>query len=190
HVEPAIFCFKDFHPFMNDPVIVRKLRELAQYLKSTYTTVVLSSPIQRIPMELEKDIAVVEFGLPDEVELRELLERTIEEVSRNTPIKIRLTEEEKERIVQAALGLTLSEAENVFAKTLIKRGGLGAEHLDVIISEKEQIVRKSGLLEYYAPSALTMWVDLTCSRIGSGNGRWLSLKGRGSMGFRLPKAFC
>ncbi len=149
HVEPAIFCFKDFHPFMSDPVIVRKLRELAQYLKSTYTTVVLSSPTQRIPMELEKDIAVVEFGLPDEAELRELLERTIEEVSRNTPIKIRLTEEEKERIVQAALGLTLSEAENVFAKTLIKRGGLGAEHLDVIISEKEQIVRKSGLLEYY-----------------------------------------
>jgi len=45
--------------------------------------------------------------------------------------------------------LTLNEAENVFAKTLIKRGGLGAEHLDVIISEKEQIVRKSGLLEYY-----------------------------------------
>jgi hypothetical protein len=25
---------------MSDPVIVRKLRELAQYLKSTYTTVV------------------------------------------------------------------------------------------------------------------------------------------------------
>ncbi len=149
HVEPAIFCFKDFHPFMTDPVIVRKLRELAQYLKSTYTTVVLSSPTQRIPMELEKDIAVVEFGLPDANELRDLLERTIEEVSRSTPIKIQMTEEEKERIVQAALGLTLSEAENVFAKTLIKRGGLGAEHLDVIISEKEQIVRKSGLLDYY-----------------------------------------
>lgn len=45
HIEPSLFCFKDFHPFMNDPVIVRKLRELAQYLKSTYTTVVLSSPI-------------------------------------------------------------------------------------------------------------------------------------------------
>lgn len=149
HMEPAIFCFKDFHPFMNDPVIVRKLRELAQHLKSTYTTVVLSSPTQRIPMELEKDIAVVELGLPDASELRDLLERTVEEVSKSTPIKLSLNESEKERIVQAALGLTLSEAENVFAKTLIMRGGLGADHLDVIVAEKEQIVRKSGLLDYY-----------------------------------------
>ncbi|MEZ8221097.1 hypothetical protein GG496_001267 [Candidatus Fervidibacteria bacterium JGI MDM2 JNZ-1-D12] len=125
HVEPAIFCFKDFHPFMTDPVIVRKLRELAQYLKSTYTTVVLSSPTQRIPMELEKDIAVVEFGLPDANELRDLLERTIEEVSRSTPIKIQMTEEEKERIVQAALGLTLSEAENVFCENAHKAGRVG-----------------------------------------------------------------
>lgn len=149
NVEPALYCFKDFHPFLQDPVIIRKLRELALFLKNTYATLILSSPTQKLPMELDKEVAVIEFGLPDAAELRGLLDRTAEEVTKSTPIKVHLSDAEKEHVVQAAMGLTLTEAENVFAKTLVKRGGLGVAHLDVILDEKEQIIRKSGLLDYY-----------------------------------------
>ena len=52
---------------------------------------------------------------------------------------------EREHIVEAALGLTADEAENVFAKSLVQTGG--QFDIDVILSEKERIVRKSGVLE-------------------------------------------
>ena len=52
--------------------------------------------------------------------------------------------------MQAALGLTLGEAENVFAKIIVKNQRLSGEHVNEVFAEKQQIIRKSGLLEYYA----------------------------------------
>ena len=51
-----------------------------------------------------------------------------------------------ERVVEAALGLTLVEAENVFAKSAVRTHTFD---LETILEEKKQIIRKSGLLEYY-----------------------------------------
>ena len=52
----------------------------------------------------------------------------------------------RERITEAALGLTINEAENVFSKSLVQKRRFD---IDVILSEKEQIIRKSGILEFY-----------------------------------------
>ena len=51
-----------------------------------------------------------------------------------------------ERVVESALGLTLVEAENVFAKSAVRTHTFD---LETILDEKKQIIRKSGLLEYY-----------------------------------------
>jgi len=151
-VEPAIYLFKDFHFFLSDPAIVRKLRELAQYMKSSYKTVVFVSPTFKIPLELEKEMTVVDLPLPDLRELNELLKNTIKEVNEKTDLKIDPKKVPAEQILKAALGLTLNEAENVFAKSLVLGGRLTAEDIPVILSEKEQLIRKSGILEYYPAS--------------------------------------
>ena len=61
--------------------------------------------------------------------------------------------------MQAALGLTLGEAENVFAKIIVKDGRLSGDDVNEVFAEKQQIIRKSGLLEYYA-------TDETFSNVG------------------------
>jgi AAA+ superfamily predicted ATPase len=148
-VEPAIYIFKDFHPYLTDPAIVRKLRELAQFLKSSYKNVIFVSPKFKIPMDLDKDMTMVDLPLPDLQELNELLSHTIKEVNEKTEIKIDSGKVPREQILKAALGLTWNEAENVFAKSLVLGGRLTAEDIPTILSEKEQIIRKSGILEYY-----------------------------------------
>ncbi len=148
-LEPAIYILKDFHPYLNDASVIRKLRELAHSLKSSYKTVVFISPNFRIPMELDKEITMVDLPLPDLQELDELLTDTIREVNEKTDLNIDPDTIPKEQILKAALGLTLNEAENVFAKSLVMGGRLTADDIPVILSEKEQIIRKSGLLEYY-----------------------------------------
>jgi SpoVK/Ycf46/Vps4 family AAA+-type ATPase len=70
-------------------------------------------------------------------------------VKRNPKLDLKLDPGVKEEIIHALLGLTLSEAENVLAKTLVRHRGLGLTSVDVILTEKKQIIRKSGLLEYY-----------------------------------------
>lgn len=151
-VDPAVYIFKDFHPYLTDPAVVRKVREVALYLKNSYKTLILISPTLRLPLELEKDVTVVDFGLPGRREIRDLLDRTIADMNKNANLKIALNDRAKEALVNAAMGLTINEAENVFAKTLVKTGGLSENDVSIILSEKEQIIRKSGMLEYYRAS--------------------------------------
>ncbi|MBI3848887.1 MAG: AAA family ATPase [Verrucomicrobia bacterium] len=151
-VEPAIFIFKDFHPFLtkNNFAIIRKLKEIALHLKNSFKTIILVSPALEIPTELEKEITVLNFPLPNRDDLAALLDKIVDEVKQFKQVKIDLDEAGRERLLQAALGLTLGEAENVFAKIIVKDERLSGEDVNEVFAEKQQIIRKSGLLEYYA----------------------------------------
>jgi ATP-dependent 26S proteasome regulatory subunit len=144
--EPAIFLLKDFHAFLGDVTLIRRLRDLILALKKTYKTIVILSPVLKLPMELEKEITVLEYSLPVLADLDDLLEGIVQSVKNNSQVDVTLTHEVREQILKAALGLTANEAENVFAKSLVEKH---AFDVDVVLSEKEQIVRKSGILEYY-----------------------------------------
>jgi SpoVK/Ycf46/Vps4 family AAA+-type ATPase len=148
--DEALFVLRDFHPYMQDPTIVRRLRDLARDLKKSDRpkTLILLSPLLKIPAELEKEVTVVDYELPGPEEL----EPVIEDMGRNSVVPPQAREEVgegsplRERITEAALGLTINEAENVFSKSLVQKRRFD---IDVILSEKEQIIRKSGILEFY-----------------------------------------
>ena len=147
--EPSLVVLKDFHPYLGDPAVVRALRELAQSLKSTYTTLILLSPVLQIPTELEKEITVLDVPLPTYRELYDLLREIAEVVVRTKKAVVSLKREDVEQIVKAAQGLTLSEAENAFAKAIASDQRLSREDVALVLDEKRQVIRKSGLLEYY-----------------------------------------
>jgi hypothetical protein len=151
-VEPAIFLFKDFHPFLtrNNFAVIRKLKEIALHLKNSLKTILLISPVLEIPAELEKEITVLNFPLPTRDDLNALLDRITQDIKQFKQVKIDLDEGGRARLLQAALGLTLGEAENVFAKIIVKDQRLSGEDVNEVFAEKQQIIRKSGLLEYYA----------------------------------------
>jgi hypothetical protein len=151
-VEPAIFLFKDFHPFLsrNHYAVIRRLKDIAIHLKNSFKTIILISAVMEIPPELEKEMTVLNFPQPAKEDLAGLLDKIIEDLQQLKQVKIELNGEGRERLLQAALGLTLGEAENVFAKIIVKEQRLSGEHIDEVFAEKQQIIRKSGLLEYYA----------------------------------------
>jgi AAA+ superfamily predicted ATPase len=152
-IDPAVYLFKDFHHFTEDNrcnmAVVRRLRDLAYHLRDTYKSIVIVAPLMRIAPELSKDVTIVEFDLPQTQDFNRLLDRIIDDVKDNPNVRINLEGEARERLLHAARGLTLKEAENVFAKTLVLDGKLDADDVSVVFSEKRQIIKKSGLLEYY-----------------------------------------
>jgi MoxR-like ATPase len=153
-VEPAIYLFKDFHPFLtrNHFAVTRKLKEIALHLKNSFKTVVLVSSVLEIPFELEKEVTVLNFPLPTRDELSGLLDQILDDVKQIKQVNLDLDQEGRDRLLQAALGLTLGEAENVFAKIIVKAQRLSADDVGEVFAQKQQIIRKSGLLEYYATS--------------------------------------
>ncbi len=144
--EQALFVLKDYHAFISDVTVTRRLRDLTSALKTSYKTLVILAPVLKLPSELEKEIAVVDYGLPDHDDLDVILEKVMQAIKDNPQIDSNLGELERDQVLKAAQGLTANEAENVFAKSLIEKHKFD---VDVILGEKEQIIRKSGILEYY-----------------------------------------
>ena len=147
--ERAIFVFKDLHAFVDDHRVVRKLRDVADHLRRSYKTMIILAPVLKIPTELEKDVTVFDIPLPDLGEMSVILRNFLEAVQANPNVKVDWDGELLERVIKACLGLTANEAENVMAKALVADRRFSFDDLPSIIAEKKQIIRKTGMLEYY-----------------------------------------
>ncbi|MCB9137854.1 MAG: AAA family ATPase [Caldilineaceae bacterium] len=149
--EAGIWVLRDFHPFLKDARVVRELRETALALAASRKTIILLSNVLTIPPELEKEITVVDFDLPGAGEMGRELDAMLEAIERSGNTRIELDRRGRSHLVQACLGLTLREAELALAKAAIQtRGRLDQTAVEIVAAEKEQIIRKSGLLEFYA----------------------------------------
>ena len=148
--EYTVFLLKDFHPYMKDYRVIRLLRDLAIKLRGRAETLILMGPTLNLPLELEKDITVIDFELPVAAEIEGMLDRVIAAVRDNPNVDSKLDPVQRESLVKSAQGLTQDEIESVFARSLVERKRFD---LDVVLEEKKQIIRKSGLLEYYAPDS-------------------------------------
>lgn len=143
----ALYILKDFHEVWTNPQIKRKLRSVVQRLKFSKKSVLITSPSSKFPDELKDEAVVVEFPSPTTVELDEVLRR----LTQQTPgVKVDLTALGREKLVQAALGLTSSQAQRVFAKAIVRDGQLNDLDIDLVTEEKKQIIRESEALEFYA----------------------------------------
>lgn len=157
--EPAVFILKDFHIYFGgssngnrppDNQVIRKIRDLLPILKQSPKpkSVIIVSPSLVLPNDLQKDITVVDFPLPSFEEIKHLLDEMIAANKQSGRITIDLNEQEAEKLVKAAMGLTLQEAENAFARSMVNDGRLDINDLEVILDEKAQIIKKTGILEY------------------------------------------
>src|SRR3569832_544627 len=143
----ALFVLCDFYPFLKEPAVVRRLRDAATELRKTKKSLLVLSPVTKIPPELEKSIsAVLDWDLPNRMEIEQAARKVLPNLPAATQQVIESDPNMMERVVESALGLTLVEAENAFSKSAVRTHTFD---LETILEEKKQIIRKSGLLEYY-----------------------------------------
>ncbi len=142
----GLFILKDFHELWSNPQVKRKLRSLSQKLKYTKKSILITTTSSTIPPELKDEVVTIDFPLPKQDELTTVLDN----LTRTSGVRVNLTDLGKEKIVQAAVGLTSAQAQRVFAKAIVKDGQLDERDIDLITQEKKQIIRENEALEYYA----------------------------------------
>jgi hypothetical protein len=179
--EKSLLVLKDFHPYLKEPSVVRKLRDLGQSLKRQTKNILFLSPSFAVPNDLQKEIALIDLPLPTRDEIRPLVDRAATALGEEC-----VADSAREAVVDAAGGLTLEEVENVLAKSMVSRGGLDTR---MVLEEKKQIVRKTGLLEFIDTSG--------SAQVGVGGlgllRQWLSSRRKGfsseakSLGLPAPK---
>ena len=142
--ERDVFIFEDLNNDIELPDIIFYLRKISERGRYTNTHVIIVSASYRLPIELEKYIAVLNISLPDEQDLDLTLSKIEKIFNQNT-----LSIKDRHEIINAALGMTTQEADLAFLLAAVK-SGLGKDSVSIVSSEKEQIIRKSGILEYFS----------------------------------------
>ncbi|MFA6033248.1 MAG: AAA family ATPase [Myxococcota bacterium] len=139
---PSVFALKDFHQHLTSPAVVRRLRDLLPTMTQRKQMAVIISPLLFIPIELEKEAAIVDLPLPDDHELLAIFNRVMVERAALFPDDfIRMS-------VRAARGLTADEAYRAFCRALIRGGDFELDDIDTIVEEKRRAIRRYEVLEF------------------------------------------
>ena len=150
----AIFIMCDFHVYFGvkgrqiDYNVVRKIRDnIAELKTSKYRkNVIFMAPELLIPETMQKEVSLVDLPLPSLDEIKTKLEKMLAQNKQIDTTK--LDESIKEKLCKAALGLTLQEAENAFALAMVNDGCIDERDLNIILNEKMQVIKKTGILEF------------------------------------------
>ena len=154
--ERGLYVLCDYGPHLapfgqEEPLLVRRLRELAWAIKARPVTVLFVGPSFPELPALEKEIRRLDLPLPDEREVAALLDLQLGRLAENHGIRTAIDAAAREQLVGALLGLTEAEIENALAKAAIAGRGIGPAALPIILDEKRGAIRGSGALAYSHP---------------------------------------
>lgn len=137
--EKSVLIAEDFHAMLKDanPVLVRLLKEALRDGKTKNRVFIIVGCVLELPPELEKEITVIDFALPD----RETLRTVAAGIAESAGIELNGN---ADPLLDAAGGLTTTEAENAFALSVIESKKLCPE---IVAREKAATLKKNGVLE-------------------------------------------
>ncbi len=142
----AIFILRDFHRFLEDISVSRKLRNLARLLKSQPKNIVILSPQLSIPEDLSEVLTVLEFPLPDRQNIRSEIDRLLGATGRSLDSRV------LDDMVRSCQGLSLERIRRVLARAIATHGELQPDDVELILEEKRQTIRQTQILEFYPAS--------------------------------------
>jgi AAA+ superfamily predicted ATPase len=140
---PAVFILRDFHRFLEDISISRKLRNLARLLKSQPKNLVILSSQLTIPEDLSEVLTVLEFPLPNPLEIKTEVERLLSATGQ------RIESKNLDDLVRSCQGLSIERIRRVLARALALHSELRVEDVELILEEKRQTIRQTQILDFY-----------------------------------------
>jgi hypothetical protein len=139
----GIFLLRDFHRFLEDISISRKLRNLTRSLKSQAKNIIIVAPEINIPPELIEVFTVIDFPLPTPAEIKQEVQRLLSACGQS------LTDKLLDELVRSAQGLSLERIRRVLSLCLASHGSIEPEDVELILSEKRQSIRQTQILDFY-----------------------------------------
>ncbi|MEM9904248.1 MAG: AAA family ATPase [Cyanobacteria bacterium P01_D01_bin.44] len=139
----AICVLRDFHRFLDDVAVARKLRNLSRLLKAQPKNIILLSPQLTIPDELSEVITILEFPLPTVADIRSDVETLLGTLGSRLPERV-LGE-----LVRSCQGLSAERIRRVLARGIAAHGEFRDEDIDLILEEKRQTIRQTQILDFY-----------------------------------------
>jgi ATP-dependent 26S proteasome regulatory subunit len=144
----AVFILKDFHRHLDDPVVIRRLRDVGQKFSANRRTVILTAPSIAMPPELAALVEYLDLPLPDQARLREIIEETYKRLSRTHTLKLSADGAGVDAMAANLRGLTEEEAERAVSQAVVARYGLTTDTITDVLQAKKDLLKRSDMLEF------------------------------------------
>jgi ATP-dependent 26S proteasome regulatory subunit len=148
----AAFILRDLHRHMDDPVVVRRLRDVGQRFSANRKTIVLTAPKIDIPPELRSLVEVFDLPLPDRQRLRQIIDETLVRISKTHTLQRKLDAAGLETMAENLRGLTEEEAERAISQALVTRYALCPEIVTDVLEMKKSLLKRSEMLDFVEAS--------------------------------------
>ena len=147
--KPGVYVLLDFHPFLEDPVHVRLLKDICIQYPQVARQIVLISHKVKLPSELESFSARVDIALPSEDERRNIVERVATEWSReNRGSRVQADSKAHKLLIQNLAGLTYVDTERLARNAVFQDGAISKSDLPDVMKAKYELLNRGGALQF------------------------------------------
>src|SRR5688572_1985961 len=150
---PGIYVLLDFHPYLENPLFVRTLKDVAQTYHQCARTVVLISHELKLPQELEHLAQRFVVALPDKNERHGIVMRMAREWTQHHRRQPKIDANIVERLVDNLAGLAQHDVERLARQAIFNDGALSESDLKPLLEAKYQLLNKGGTLSYEPDTA-------------------------------------
>ncbi len=149
----GIYVLLDFHPYLDNPMFVRTLKDIAQDYKKCARTIVLISHEMTLPKELEHLAARFKMELPDKKERHAIVMRAAREWGQQRGGLPKIDVKVIEKMVDNLGGLTLHDVERLAHQAIFNDGALTEDDIKPMLAAKYQLLNRGGTLSFEADTA-------------------------------------
>ncbi len=150
---PGIYVLIDFHPYLNDPVNVRMIKDVAQNYEKTPITLVLLSHEVTVPQELEHLTARLKLGMPTRNERAMVVSRIAQEWQDRNRRPVKIDPDALEHLIDNLAGLESPDTERLARQAIYNDGAVTMEDIPEVLAAKYQLLNRSGTLSYEPDTA-------------------------------------
>jgi len=147
--KPGVYVLLDFHPFLEDPVHVRLLKDVCMRYREIPRQIVLISHEVSLPSELETYTARVDLALPNESERQSIIERVAEEWSaQNQGSRVQADSRAYKMLIENLAGLTYKDTERLARNAIVVDGAITKSDLPGVMQAKYELLNRGGALQF------------------------------------------
>jgi SpoVK/Ycf46/Vps4 family AAA+-type ATPase len=146
--KPGVYALLDFQPFLDDPVNVRLLKDIAIASASSNVSVVLIGHRIELPADLQAFSARFSMRLPRRAERLEIVERCVQAYRAEQTTRVEVDRNALEVLAENLSGLTHSDTERLARNAIRDDGAITAADVPAVMAAKYQLLNRGGILSF------------------------------------------
>jgi SpoVK/Ycf46/Vps4 family AAA+-type ATPase len=147
--KPGIYVLLDFHPFLDDPVHVRLVKDICIRARETSQTIILLSHEVRLPDELERFSARFDMALPSVEERERIIKQVARDYASDNPgTRVQVDRRAHELLITNLAGLTWADTERLARNAVYVDGAITRSDLPGVMQAKYELLNRGGALQF------------------------------------------